>query len=326
MKTVQWLGLALALQGGLAVVTWWPTGTVEVTKTPLVPGGAEAITQITVQGSGPSAAPVTVARQGDGWVITSNDGFPASSEKVSAMIDALGKAELGTPVATQATSHEKLRVGDTGYGRKVEVVAGGETLTVYLASAASKAVWLRKAGADDVWQVKGLTEFDFKDSAKALYPTNAVTVAADALTRLSVTNANGSFALTKQGDTWTLPTTPAGMEVDAAKVRDLASKLGSLRLSEVVGRTASPEQGFDAAPLRVAWTEQAGDTQRTGSLALGAEVDGKRFLQAEGGFVVQVPSAGVTGLLEANADALLKPVAAGAPTTPPAPPAELEGL
>ena len=323
MKTVQMLGLALALQGALAVATWWPSGTVQVAKTPLIAGGAEAITQLTIQGSGAGAAPVTVARQGDAWVITSQEGFPASTEKVAAMVDALGKAELGTPVATQATSHEKLRVGDAGFGRKVEVVAGGQTLTVYLASAASKAVWLRKADGDDVWQVKGLTEFDFKDTAKALFPTNAVTVAADKITQLEVTNANGSFALTKQGDAWSLADLPAGMEVDASKVRDLATKLGSLRLSEVIGRTPSPEQGFDAAPLRVGWVEKDGDTERRGSLVVGAEVDAKRFLQAEGGFVVQVPSAGLTTLFEARPEGLLRPVA---PAQPAPAPAAIEGL
>ncbi|MFM2161512.1 MAG: hypothetical protein RLZZ383_1024 [Pseudomonadota bacterium] len=323
MKTVQMLGLALALQGALAVATWWPSGTVQVAKTPLIAGGAEAITQLTVQGGAPGAAPVTVARQGEGWVISTQDGYPASAEKVSAMIDALGKAELGAPVATQASSHEKLRVGDTGFGRKVEIVAGNETITVFLASAASKAVWLRKAGGDDVWQVKGLTEFDFKDTAKALFPTNAVTVAADKLTQLEVTNANGAFALTKQGEAWSLADLPAGMEVDASKVRDLATKLGSLRLSEVIGRTPSPEQGFDAAPLRVGWVEKDGDTERRGSLVIGAEVDGKRFLQTEGGFVVQVPSAGLTTLLEARPEGLLRPEA---PPEVPAAPAEVEGL
>ena len=121
----QALGIALAVQVGLAAVVWWPRGEATVEATAVMTMDAAAVTRVEITGKpmpDQAAKPVVLTRRGPAdWVISSAFDYPASSDKVDDLLETLTGLVVRNPIATNATRHAQLKVGDTEYGRRVTV-------------------------------------------------------------------------------------------------------------------------------------------------------------------------------------------------------------
>lgn len=314
MSTQQTLIGLLAVQTALAAFTWWPRGEATVVSHKLIEGGAASISKLVIQ-RGADGEPVELVQENGAWSITSAEGYPADPERLTEVLDALGKIELGAPVATQATSHAQLKVDDADFGRKVVVTAGGTEHTLLLGAATSKAVYLRVDGGADVWQVKGLSEFTFKETARSYWPANYISFDEDKASSFTLSRDGWTVSFDKAGDAWTLDGGPEGRAASSEAVGKVVAKAAAIRLGDPVGKDVKPEYGFETG-LKVDWATADGDQTVTGSFVVGAEADGKRYVQAQGNpFVVTVPAYALKELLEATPDTLTQ-VPGAAPAAP----------
>lgn len=307
------LGGLLVGQLALAALTWWPAGDGAVELKKLIPGGANGVTKVSITRSGEGAELVELSSKDGHWFITSKADYPADDAKVAEMVDALAKIELGNPVVTQKESFAKLKVDDKEFGKKVVFTADGAEHTLLIGAAKSKSIYLRLDGSDDVYLVKGPSEFVFKDAAKSLWKTNYVEFDKDGATTFAITNAGTTWSFKKDGETWKLENAPEGMQAKSSKVAELVGKASALRLGEPAGKDPKPEFGLEAG-IKVDYTATAGEGTTSGSFVIGAEHDGKRYVFAQGNpFIAQVPSYVVKEIVEATPETLLEPAGGGAP-------------
>ena len=116
----------------LVVITWWPRDPAAHRTRPLLSLERDEITAIEIARRPPQGDPIPVqlAREGDHWLVRSSAGYPASDANVEKLLDQLLSIEVSGPVGTQPSSHEAFKVSDEGYGRRVDVTAGEEHLSL----------------------------------------------------------------------------------------------------------------------------------------------------------------------------------------------------
>jgi hypothetical protein len=304
MSTRKILGATLALQVVLAAATWWPSSTAPTASSLLVEGGANAITTLAVTPGGDDGETVSMTATDGTWQITSEQGYPADPEKLGEVLDLLGEITLRTPVATQASSHDKLNVSESSFGKKVELTADGETKTLYLGAATSKSVYLRLEGSDDVYKAKGFSEWGIKDTARSYWPNDAVSFDAASVTQLTVTTPEGALAFTKSDDAWSLKDAPEGVTADTAAVGELVDTVSTVRLAEPIGKVTEAAFGLDRG-IHITWTTDIEGVVWNNGITLGAEVDSNFYAQVDDSeFVVKVPGYKVKDLVGMSLEGL----------------------
>jgi hypothetical protein len=303
---------ALVVQGALAALTWWPSADATVTATELVPGGANSITALEIVAGRDDAEPVSLVSNDGKWTLASSAGYPADADKVADVLEKLAEMKVRAPIATQTTSHEKMKVGDSGFGRKVTFTADGTEQTLYIGSAASKSIYVRKDGTPEVYEVKGASEWDFKDAARNYWTANYLELDDAALTTLSIDTPTVDLSFTRTDGAWQLDGGPEGLVADSTKVDELASKLKTVRLQEPVGKEVDPAFGLGRAAI--AWTVTEGEQTVPGSLELGNDKDANVYAKLDTNpFVALVPNYALKGFLETTVEDLTEPAPEAAP-------------
>ncbi len=333
----QILGIVLLLQVGLVALTHWPRSGEDVASHPLVTFPRDAITEIeitagTEPGSTKPADTVKLVNKGsDGWVIANAYDYPADPSKVTELLDRLTAITVRSPVATQATSQSSLKVADADFGRMVRVKAGADELTFYVGAARSNAVNVRKAGENDVYEARGVSEYQIKNNARGFYDSSYTSTPFDSIDRFTLKNASGTFTLVRRADkTWYVEGNEAA-PVDANEADSLVRRVATIRMSEPAGKEITPEMGLDGK-TRVEWstteapvaseadaqggTEDAAQGQpvvRKHGLTIGATTETMAYVKSdENAFVVKTYDSGMKPLREATV-ASLSPKPAGDP-------------
>lgn len=302
------LVVVLAAQIGLAAFTWWPTKPPGARR-PVFDLPREAIEEIDI-----SAAPagdakpagVELVRKGDGWRVASAADYPASPAKVDGLLDSLLGLTTTGPIATHPESHEALKVADGSYGRRIRMVADGESSEWLMGPATSRSVNLRRVGDDDVYRATGASEWSFRDDSASYYDTSYVDADVAKLSAVTVRNGHGELHFERAGDDWTLSDLADGESADSDKIDQFLTAAAGVRMTRPVGSEVTPDQGFgDGA--RIDWTVAADDQSISGGYQVGALVDGERFVKAvDRPFVVRVRDSAVQRILNAQRSDFLK--------------------
>lgn len=99
---------------------------------------------------------VDLAKRGSDWVLTSAWDYPVDATKVDAALTPLAKLVAGEPIATSATRHKQLRVGDKDFDKKLVITAGGRDLTLFVGGTKGRNTALRLGGQDQVLSAAGV--------------------------------------------------------------------------------------------------------------------------------------------------------------------------
>ncbi len=305
----------LAVQLGLAAWTWWPAPTSTDATRPLIDGGADALSALSIRG-GADDVPVALARVGDAWTVASAHGYPAKATQMDKVLTALGEATLGRPVTENATSHAKLGVDDASAQRILTLTtADGTETTAFLGAAGRDSVHLRLQGDDAVYAVSGFGVFTFRDDTRGYLPTYAVEAAADTLGRLELQRGDDLLAFVRDGEGWGVDGDPTRVATEAfTAVLDKATRI---RIDEVLAASPTPEHGLAGdGTVRVSWGLSPDTTD--GSYVVGAEVGDHVAVQVDGTpHVIGVRRAGLAPLLDTPWDALTQPRPEATPPSEP---------
>ena len=297
----------LAVQVLLATAAWWPRESGSVQAHALLTLEKDKIQRIVVQRSGDDVEPVELQREGENWKLASSHGFPAKKETVDELIDNLLGVQVRQPIATKAVNHDKLNVGDKEWGKKLTIEADGGSTALVVGAASGKAVHMRLADSDEVYQARGFSEWSIKDRASAYWDASYVEIDKASLSAFSIVNAQGTISMQQADGEWVLDgELPEGGVLDLDEVDSLLSKLVKLRMQEPVGVEVEPAHWLQPPAVEVSCTVAEDDATSTVSYAIGAEDDGKYFAKAAGqDFVVKVSKWSVEALLEASLEGLL---------------------
>jgi hypothetical protein len=240
--------------------------------------------------------------------------YPATKERVDALLDSLLGLTTTGPITTQAASHEALKVSDDAYGRRIRVVAGGEAAEWLIGAATNRSIHMRQVGEDDVYLARGASEWSFEDGASSYYDASYVDGNIAAMDAVAVHNEHGDLRFAKDDDAWTLADLASDEIADAEAIASFVSSVAKLRMSEPVGREVLPayglSRGLSGGPsqaLRVDWTLVSEDQSEAGGYAVGAEVEGDRYVKAvDQLFVVRAAASAVQQLQDAARSEFVK--------------------
>ena len=286
-RTNQILVAAVVVQVGLIALVWSSGSERSLAKLePIVEVKADSVNKIEVYDrlepgdKAPAKPAVVVSRTPKGWVLSSHHDYPVKESAVDALLTKLEGLKSRGPVTTQASRHRQLRVAADRYERKLVIHAGGEPLVLYLGSAAGRGkTALRVEGRDEIHGAPGLTSYSVGAAPRSWVETEYFKKGPDAITRLTVTNKQGTFDL-KRADgeaPWKrfegeveVPV-PANKELDSGAVDALAGIVNRLTLWE----PADPAKKGFAPAATLAFV--AGDATHT--LKIG-ELKDDRYLAA----------------------------------------------
>jgi hypothetical protein len=315
------LVIALVVQLAIAAVVFWPrqaaTGG-EPLFAGLEPGDVVRI-DITDGESGQ----IELARDGAGWVLPAAGDYPVRQEPVDDLLAAVAALNSGRLVTQTPASHDRLGVGDEMFERRIELeTAAGTRHTLYVGTSPSfGATHVRAAGTGPVYLASDLSAEDAGVNASLWVDTAYVSVPVEEMQSIRVENANGTFELVKEGDTWALPGLAAGEELDQNVVRGLANRAATVTLLRPLSRDEDPAYGL-ADPAAVVTVVAAGEegASRTYILTIGARLpDESAYVVAssESPYYVAVGEFSVRDFVEKDRAALLvQPTPTPAATTP----------
>lgn len=311
MTTHRLLSVALALQAGLAVITWWPTrGAAPAEPRALVPLEADAVTAIEITGraaDGEIPDPVRLERGDTGWTVTSLHGYPADEAKVADLLEDLVGLQVRAPIATQPTSHAALEVAEDAFTRRVRLESASGTIELYLGAGRGQTAHVRRGDEAFVHAARGISAWSVADAGRSWIDTGWVDVDRAQLATFGLSNANGAFELEKGADGWTVVGGEQALDADA--VDELLRDLLRLRIRSVAAAEAEAGHGLDGT-VRVSWSLASGSG---GAYEVGAVEDGRAYARQEGRpHVVELSASAVRPALDTRLEDLL----AGEPEAP----------
>lgn len=302
--------------------------------TPLVTADLKGVDRLVLDGpaSGgpakPDAPRVEFIKRDGRWLLPGYHEAPADAARLQALLDRLGTASRGFPVARTADAIKRFKVADTDHERRLVASTGDKAVaTVYLGqSPGLRKVHARTAQDEAVYAVE-LDAQDMPVAAAQWLDTSLLKVDAAALAELTIT-AKGKppLALVRAaaGDkpgapdnaAWQAPALPAGQGLDAAQVSVLLGTIGSLRVDGVLGKEARPEWQQDAPDLTLGFKNQQG---KAVSWALAKTRSGDTYVlkASDQPWYLELKPAGAQPLLDAAAaDKLVVAATAAAASAP----------
>ncbi|MBN1659786.1 MAG: DUF4340 domain-containing protein [Anaerolineae bacterium] len=311
----------LVVQIAIAAVVFWPRQAASGGE-PLW-AGLEAGDVARIDITDGEGRQIELARAGTDWVLPAAGDYPVRQEPVDELIAGLVALNTSRLVTQTPASHDRLGVGDEAFERRVEIeTAGGTRYRLYIGTSPSYgATHVRAAGEDPVYLTSELAAEDASVTASWWVDTGYVSIPTEEVQAIQVENAQGTFELVKEGDTWTLSGLAAGEELDQNVAGTLANRAATVNLLRPLGREEEPAYGLDdpAATVTVAAAGEDG-TARTYVLTIGARLpDESAYVVSwsESPYYVAVGEFAVRDFVEKErAGLLVQPTPTPAPTTP----------
>src|SRR5690606_9041200 len=201
-RTIQILAVLLVAQLLLAVALFLPgtpLGRSASAGGPLVEFDPAAIDRITIEG--PEDARVALARRDGAWQVDGDTMFPADARRVEELLDRLAKLQAGDVVATSASAHERFKVADESFERRVTLASGERTVaTLYGGtSPALRRLHVRAGGEDEV-RIAELAAYDIPVQGKDWRDTSVLAIPEDEIAAIEVADLRIERAPRSEGD------------------------------------------------------------------------------------------------------------------------------
>jgi hypothetical protein len=292
-RTQRILAGVLAFQIVLVAVTFWPRGAASEAAGPLLGEiSADSVSSLTITDD--QGEQVTLARQGDGWVLASGGDYPAQGEDVDAAVDQLLAITRSPLVTRTAASHDRLQVAADNFVREITLTLGnGETQTLYLGvSGGPLATHVRLAGEDEVFLTNEVTSYDLQASAINWVDPIYLSLERDNIDSMIVENAQGRLVFQKDGvGDWMMEGLAPDETFNFSPLSTLLSRVSALRLVAPVGTEVLPEYGLTEPQATVDLTVATDDSaSQEITVRIGAQADdGNYYVQSsESDYVVKI--------------------------------------
>jgi hypothetical protein len=283
----------------------------------------EAITASRLEIRGGDGQTLTLVRRDEAWGLEEAGGYPVAAGKVDTLIADLQALMVRRPVVTSGRYHASLGVEENGAEARIRIwEASTDEARVDLFvgnSPAYRTSHVRLGSETPVYEVKGLAAYDVRPQGSAWVERTLIDATPGRVTGLTLANAEGTFSLEKDGDSWKVvsPAGETGRTLDQDKVDSLLRAAVPLNLADPVGPVDEAVHGFTTpaatVTLHVAPLAAANETEEPPPpeeivLMVGGVPEGQdthRYVSRSGfGFTATVWENSVKPLLEQTLDDL----------------------
>lgn len=303
----QILAGVLVAQLVLVAVAFWPRTAATGAGAPVFPDLAAAdIVALTVTDADGNS--IALSKEGDGWVVSEADGFPADTEKISPVLDKIVGLTTSRLVTRTQASHKRLQVSADDFVRRFDFeTADGSQHTLFLGSSPQYgAMHFRVDGQDETYLTGDFSTWETRAEPAAWINTVYVDLEEAKIEKMTLENANGSFTFTRdQNEEWTMAGLGAAETLDRTQVDNLVGKAASVNMERPLGKQEQPEYGMDQ-PSAVVRLEIA---DRAVTIQVGAqdpEDESYVVISSESSYYVRVASYAVQDLVEKTRDGFLQ--------------------
>ena len=306
-KSNQILAIVLVAQIALAAFVFWPRTAASGSSGPLLADfkAADVIGLILSDGEGNKIA---LAKNGDQWVLTEADDYPADGTKVTPLLDKIEKVRTNRLVTETEGSQARLKVASDDFASLLELkLSDGSSHKLYIGSSAGAgATHVRADDHPEVYLTADLNSYDASAQPSAWIDTLYFTVPQTATTGLTLENANGTFEFTKEGDKWSMQGLAADETFNENNFTSLFSQASGIRLTKPLGKTEEAAYGLDKPQATI--TLKTAD--KTYTLQIGAKDDTDSTYvvkSSESPYYVRVAEFTAKNLIEKKRDDFLQP-------------------
>jgi hypothetical protein len=190
---------------------------------------------------------VVLVRDGEGWAVESEHGYPARTERVNRLLVGLANLEKIAPKTADPARFQRLAVGDPAsdpLARRVRLTGDGGAEIARLivgkqrhelTGRASSGTYVRVPGEARAWLAAGLV--DLADDAYPFLDTALIDLPAGQVRRIEVARVGGGRLVAvrpaENAPALAIAGVPQGRELDVAAVRRLGSLLSAIKFDRV---------------------------------------------------------------------------------------------
>ena len=303
----QILAGVLILQLLLVGVAFWPRQTATGAGGPLF-ADLESDDIVMLAVTDTDGNRIELRKEAGAWVLPEADGFPADEEKVSPVLDQISSLTSGRLVTRTSASHQRLQVAADDFERRIDFeTTDGTQHTVFVGSSPQYgATHFRVEGQEETYLTGDFSTWQTRAEAAAWIDTAYVQVDEEAVERISLENAHGSFVFTRGQDAdWTMGGLGADETLDQTKINNVVSRAASVTMEQPLGKEEKPEYGMDEPSAVVELeTDEAEITVRVG--AQNPESESYVIKSSESPYYVQVAGYSVQDLVDKTREGFLE--------------------
>lgn len=185
-----------------------------------------------------------IERKDGKWILPASQGFPASPDKLDALLDKLLTLKPSWPVATSASAASRFKVSDDEFERRISLLAGEQTLAkLYLGSSPGfRKIHARVDGKDAIYSV-AFSAFEAETKSDDWLNRAYLKLARNDLASISL---NG-MTLENQDGNWGLAGLAEGESVKQGELDALLGRLVDISFSSLAETGAETSVGEGAA-------------------------------------------------------------------------------
>jgi hypothetical protein len=264
-------------------------------------------------------------KQGDIWIVTSEDSFPAEAGAADKILEAIQGFSRRDIVSTNPEKRAIYQVDSTGTEVRVEDATGVALASFVIGKVGPdyQSTFVRNANSDEVVLAAGYLAGTFERGKRTWQDLAIFALQPSSIAEMRLSRPAETFDLARNSEGQWYMARPESAACDQNRVQKLARALAYLRSDEIVGRMPLEGSGLDQ-PDSLVWFRLFDGTE--GTLLFGAPAPGKSVYakRQSDDVVYRLPTYRVHSLLP-ELERLLaaeepEPQAA-TPTGPPATPA-----
>ena len=201
---------------------------------------AKAITSMSITDE--DGRSVTLQKEGAGWTVGAEK-FPADTESLERIFKKITSLKSARLVSRTKASHNRLKVGDAVFNRKVVLGTDKGDITFFMGTApSSKSVHLRVSGQDEVYQVSGIAAWELQADAESWWRNDYVDFEPESIQAITIKNSKGAFSIKTDasGKRW-LAAPEASAELNQDKVSTLLNTVAKISASDYLPKDFSIE-------------------------------------------------------------------------------------
>ncbi len=202
--------------------------------------------------AGPSSEVVLVREKEDKWKMEKPVAAQANDSNIKSTLENLAKLEVTEQISPRKESWSKYGVSDDKAIHAVFYQGKDAVLDAYFGESGSRGQMTRLAGKDGVYAVSGYSSWLFKREPKDWRNRQMLDFDDAKAKTVEVTNENGKFLFTRDGDKWHAKFQPAKgggnkdlERFDDAKVKDLLRAYKSLNADNFGDGKSLAETGLE---------------------------------------------------------------------------------
>ncbi len=267
----------LALQIVVAVVIFWPRGAAsEAQAEPLLANlKTDEVVSLTITDRDGNV--VELARNGQDWVLSQRDNYPAVGSRVTDLLTRLQKIRTNRLIARTAGSHRQLQVAADDFNRRIEIRStDATTYTVYIGtSGGGSAAHVRVADQNEVYLTSEVLSWDVNATESSWVETLFFTVPQTATVGITLENAHGKLEFERpNGESeWTMKGLTPEEKLVQNNVQDLLSQITSMHMQGPLGKTAQKNYGMEQPQAVIILKTKEGDQEKRYTLTIGAKLE-----------------------------------------------------